>query len=145
MEKTADIQNVYQRFVDGLNQMKQRLSAFMHNQHLGFIVSCPSNLGTAIRAGSLVKIPILSARSDFKDLCAKAGLQARGSGGVDTASTDGIFDLSNADRIGKTENGVVNIFIEGVANFVRWEMMLEKNQPIDAEITLIQPGVSLEI
>jgi len=116
----------------------------MHSDHLGYIVSCPSNLGTAIRAGALVKLPLLSARSDFKDLCKKTGLQARGTGGVDTAPEGGTYDLSNSDRIGKTENQLINIFIEGVANFVRWEMMLEKKEPIDAEINIVEPGVSLE-
>lgn len=30
-------------------------------------------------------------------------LQKRGTGGVDTASTDGTFDISNSDRLGKSE------------------------------------------
>lgn len=73
MEKSANILDVYERFIDGLSQLERHCD-FMHTQHLGFIVSCPSNLGTAIRAGSLVKLPLLSARGDFSDLCKKAGL-----------------------------------------------------------------------
>ena len=49
----------------------------------------------------------------------------RGTAGVDSASTGGTWDVSNADRLGKSETTLVNIFIEGVANFVRWEEMLE--------------------
>lgn len=30
-------------------------------------------------------------------------LQKRGTGGVDTASTDGTFDISNSDRLGTSE------------------------------------------
>jgi protein-arginine kinase len=59
----------------------------MHNDHLGWILTCPSNLGTGLRAGAMVQVPLFSGRKDFKEVCAKMGLQARGTGGVDTAST----------------------------------------------------------
>ena len=36
----------------------------------------------------------------FLDECK---LQKRGTGGVDTAATGGVFDISNADRLGKSE------------------------------------------
>jgi len=28
----------------------------MHSEHLGWILTCPSNLGTGLRAGSMVKV-----------------------------------------------------------------------------------------
>ena len=60
--------------------------------------------------------PKFSARCDFKAVLAKMGLQARGTAGVDSTSTGGTWDISNADRIGKSEVQLVNIFIEG--NFI---------------------------
>lgn len=93
----------------------------MHSEHLGFILTCPSNLGTGLRAGAMIKIPLLSARKDFKEICARLGLQARGGGGVDSAAKGGVYDISNADRLGKSEVTLVNIFIEGAANFIKWE------------------------
>jgi creatine kinase len=51
----------------------------------------------------MVMLPKLSARKDFKELCGAMGLQTRGTGGVDSASTGGTWDISNADRIGKGE------------------------------------------
>ena len=84
---------------------------FMHNDHLGYILTCPSNLGTGLRAGSLVKIPLVSSRPNFKAMIGKMGLQARGQGGVDADAKGGIFDISNADRLGKSEIALVNIMI----------------------------------
>ena len=55
----------------------------MHSEHLGWILTCPSNLGTGLRAGSMVKIPLFSARPDFKEICGKMGLQVRGTKGND--------------------------------------------------------------
>ena len=99
---------------------------FMHSAHHGWILTCPSNLGTGLRAGTMVKLPLLSARSDFKTILGKMGLQARGTGGVDSASTGGTWDISNADRIGKGEVQLCNILIEGAAKLVQWENRMEK-------------------
>ena len=46
-----------------------------------------------------MKVPLFSAREDFKSVLAKMGLQARGCGGVDSDSVGGTWDISNADRI----------------------------------------------
>ena len=61
-------------------------------------------------------------------------LQARGTAGVDSASTGGTWDISNADRLGKSEVELVNIFIEGVSQCIRWEMALERGQSIESEM-----------
>jgi creatine kinase len=46
----------------------------MHNDHLGYILTCPSNLGTGLRAGAMVTVPKFSAREDFKDILKKMRL-----------------------------------------------------------------------
>ena len=79
----------------------------------------------------MVQVPHVSGKSDFKETLAKMGLQARGTGGVDSASTGGTWDISNADRLGKSETQLVNIFIEGVAQIIRWEQDLEAGKSID--------------
>ena len=107
---------------------------FMHNDHLGWVLTCPSNLGTGLRAGCMVKIPLFSARPDFREITGKMGLQCRGTAGVDSASTGGTWDISNADRIGKSEVQLVNIFIEGLAQIVRWEQKLEAGEDIENEV-----------
>ena len=77
---------------------------------------------------------MFSARPDFKDILADLGLQARGTAGVDSASVGGTWDISNADRLGKSEVELVNIFIEGVAKIIRWEQALEKGRNIETDI-----------
>merc|ERR550537_733439 len=129
MEMGADIKNVFERFVLAVNTcesvVKKEGFDFMHNDHLGYILVCPSNLGTGLRASVMVKVPLLSARKDFKDICGKFRLQARGSAGVDSVSAGGIWDISNADRIGTSEVDLVNLMIEGCAKLVTMEQDLE--------------------
>jgi len=135
MEPGDGIKKIFVRFATACNEVQKVLKGegydFMHNDHHGYILTCPSNLGTGLRAGAMVNLPLLSSRKDFKQMCGKMGLQARGGAGVDSASVGGTWDISNADRLGKSEVQLVNIFIEGVAKFIQMEQMLEKGQSID--------------
>jgi len=138
MEKGDDVKRIFVRFANATKGVAKVLKEegydFMHNDHLGYILTCPSNLGTGLRAGAMTKLPLLSQRKDFKQLCKGMGLQVRGTAGVDSAAKGGTYDVSNADRLGKSETALVNIFIEGLAQFIRWEMALEKGQNIDSEV-----------
>jgi len=138
MEKGDEIKRIISRFSLGTSQIQKVLKEqghdFMHNDHLGWVLTCPSNLGTGLRAGCMVKIPLFSARPDFREITGKMGLQCRGTAGVDSASTGGTWDISNADRIGKSEVQLVNIFIEGLAQIVRWEQKLEAGEDIENEV-----------
>jgi len=134
-ERGDGIRKTFIRFATACTEVQKALQSegkdFMHNDHHGYILTCPSNLGTGLRAGAQVKLPLLSARKDFKAICAKMQLQARVGGGVDSGSTGGLWDISNADRLGKSEVQLTNIFIEGVAQMIKWEQMLEKGKTID--------------
>jgi creatine kinase len=132
-----DIRGVTARFIRACDAVQKVLKAegydFMHDKHLGWVLTCPSNLGTGLRAGTMVKLPNLSARPDWKKLIGTMGLQVRGTGGVDSASTGGTWDVSNADRIGKGEVDLVNILIEGAAQLVKWESMYDNGKSSDAD------------
>lgn len=87
----------------------------------------------------MVKVPLFSALADFKDILNKMKLQARGTAGVDSASTGGTWDISNADRLGSSEVDLCNVFIEGIAQIIRWEKALEAGQSIDEEVAKAAP------
>eukprot|EP01060_Flectonema_neradi_P031070 TRINITY_DN462_c0_g4_i1.p1 TRINITY_DN462_c0_g4~~TRINITY_DN462_c0_g4_i1.p1 ORF type:complete len:481 (+),score=120.04 TRINITY_DN462_c0_g4_i1:85-1443(+) len=137
MQKGDNIKEVFSRFTSACEGVQKVLKSegydFMHNKHLGYILTCPSNLGTGLRAGQMLQIPKISARKDFKDICKKMGLQARGAAGVDSASVGGKWDISNADRLGKSEVQLVNIMIRGNSKIVRWEKMLEEGKAAEVE------------
>merc|ERR1719230_1752392 len=69
------METVWKRFCNAINNvekiMKEGGQEYMYSEHLGYILTCPSNLGTGIRAGVHIKIPLLSKRDEFKDILAK--------------------------------------------------------------------------
>ncbi|XP_013382212.1 creatine kinase M-type [Lingula anatina] len=135
MEKGGNMKKVFKRFCDGLNKveslMKSKGKEYSWNEHLGYILTCPSNLGTGLRGGVHVKVPNLSKDSRFDDILEKLRLQKRGTGGVDTAAVGGTFDISNADRLGYSEVELCQFVIDGVKLLIEMEKKLEKKQPID--------------
>jgi creatine kinase len=141
-----NIKEVFSRFILACNSVQEVLKSagadFMHTPHHGWILTCPSNLGTGLRAGTMVKLPLFSSRPDFKKILGKMGLQARGTGGVDSDSTGGTWDISNADRMGKGEVQLCNLLIEGAARIVEWEHKLEtgKGDVVEAEIAALMSG-----
>ncbi|KAJ7376392.1 hypothetical protein OS493_034914 [Desmophyllum pertusum] len=135
MQKGGNMREVFTRFCKSLkeveNAMKQKGKEFMWNEHLGFILTCPSNLGTGLRAGVHVKLPTLSKDERFADILLKLRLQKRGTGGVDTASDNGTFDVSNLDRLGSSEVEQVQMVVDGVKLLVDMEKCLMKGDSID--------------
>ena len=66
MEMGADIVGVFARFVDLCNNVESAMqkatgTKFAHSKHLGYILTCPSNLGTGLRASMMIKLPLVGA------------------------------------------------------------------------------------
>merc|ERR1719456_1753583 len=133
MQMGADIKEVFTRFVTACNSVQEVVKKegydFMHNDHLGYVLVCPSNLGTGLRASMMVKLPLLSKEPRFKEICSSMKIQARGGAGVDSAGGD-VWDMSNSDRLGTSEVDLVNVMINGCAQLIRIEQKLEKGEPI---------------
>lgn len=140
MQKGGDIAEVWSRFCRACNDIEKIMKAdgyeYMYSEHLGYILTCPSNFGTGIRAGVHIKIPNLSKHPKFKSILDSMRLQKRGTGGVDTGSgnDDGWFDISNADRIGKSELDLVQLVVDGVNLFCKLENTLANGGSIDDQV-----------
>ncbi|NXI24000.1 KCRB kinase, partial [Pomatorhinus ruficollis] len=135
MQKGGNMKEVFTRFCTGLTKIESLFKAknyeFMWNPHLGYILTCPSNLGTGLRAGVHIKIPHLGKHEKFGEVLKRLRLQKRGTGGVDTAAVGGVFDISNADRLGFSEVELVQMVVDGVKLLIEMEKRLEKGQSID--------------
>eukprot|EP00397_Hematodinium_sp_SG-2012_P031152 GEMP01033045.1.p1 GENE.GEMP01033045.1~~GEMP01033045.1.p1 ORF type:complete len:428 (+),score=87.33 GEMP01033045.1:126-1409(+) len=132
MQNGSDIQGVFRRFAEGILWVEERLKAlgteFMHSQSLGHLLTCPSNLGTGMRASVMIRLPRLSRKHEFKRLVDDLQLQARGVRGVDSSSIGGVYDISNRDRLGRSEVELCNIMIQGVVTLVKLEIGEEEQQ-----------------
>jgi|Transcript_3510 creatine kinase len=136
MQMGPDIKAVFTRFANLCAAVEKVVTeegySFAHSEHLGYILTCPSNLGTGLRASMMVKLPNLGKHPDFKKMAGELGIQVRGSAGVDSGFT-GVFDLSNSARLGKSEVDLINIMIDGVAALIAKEKELAAAAPAAEE------------
>lgn len=121
MQKGSDIRQVFQRLSLGLSKIEQALP-FAQDDHLGYITSCPTNIGTGMRASVHLKLPYLGLEGDiFKEIADQYSLDIRGVNGEYTDSVGGVFDISNKKRIGKSEVEFVRDMMIGVKALIAAE------------------------
>jgi len=121
MQKAGNISEVFERLVRAIKALEETLS-FAYSKHLGYISSCPTNLGTAMRASVHIKLPKLSKNMErLKSITDKYHLQIRGVDGEHSESRGAIFDISNRRRLGISEVEAVRDLVEGVRALIKVE------------------------
>ncbi len=124
MQQGGDIKTVFERLVNAITTLEKSLH-FSYTEHLGYITSCPTNLGTAMRASVHIKLPKLSQNMElFNTITTEHHLQIRGIHGEHSESEAGIFDISNRRRLGVTEVECVQDMHDGVAALIAAEEKL---------------------
>ncbi|XP_038074294.1 arginine kinase-like isoform X2 [Patiria miniata] len=137
MRQGGDMKATFELFCEGLNAFEKNMAAegkvFMKSDHLGFILTCPSNLGTGVRCSVHARFPLLAddKRYDLDKICKALRLQKRGTSGEFTDAVGGVYDISNLDRLGTTEVQQVQCVIDGVNKLSDMEELLEKGEKID--------------
>lgn len=134
MEKDSNMKKIFERFCQGLKEVEKLIHEqgwkFMWNEHLGYILSCPSNLGTGLRARVHIKLPLLSKDSRFPKILENLRMQKHGTGGLDTAATGSVFDITNLNRLCKSKVELVQLEIDRVNYLMDCEGRLERGQDI---------------
>jgi len=124
MQPGSDIAAVFERLCRAAKHIETK-AKFAHDDHLGYITSCPTNLGTAMRASVHIKLPKLMADKDtFNKVADEYEVQIRGIHGEHTETNDGVFDISNRRRLGKSEKQLVQDMINGVKALMEKEASL---------------------
>jgi len=132
MQMGGNVKEVFARFAKGVVEVEKSVGKtgyeFMFNDHLGNICTCPSNLGTGLRASVMLKIPKLYKAwgvHKLEEYCDQLGLQARGSKGEHSPPGPlGEFDISNKRRIGYSEAELIQQMIDGVDQLIKLEEAL---------------------
>jgi creatine kinase/arginine kinase len=120
MQNGGNVGQVLARLIKGIKTIEAQ-APFSRDERLGWLTFCPSNLGTTIRASVHMKIPKVSARPDFKQLCEDMHLQPRGIHGEHSETVGGVYDISNKARLGLTEYQAVKQMYDGVKKLIELE------------------------
>ena len=119
-----------QKIEDSINKQNY---TFLFNKKYGYLTTCPTNIGTGLRASFMIRLPQLSKHTELlKIVCKKLDLQFRGSSGEHSDILTNI-DISNKQRIGFTEVELIQKLINGTFKLLKLEELLTDNNEITSE------------
>merc|ERR1712111_86512 len=133
MQKGGDVRAVFDRLARGIKAVGDSVKAesgkdFMLDPKYGYVHSCPTNLGTGMRASVHVDLPGYT-KEGLKTLqarCEELHLQPRGTRGESGGQTGVTYDISNKHRLGYSEVQLVQKMIDGVNTLVAEDLELKK-------------------
>jgi hypothetical protein len=115
MKKGTKLLEIYNR----LREVLATIAAlpgieFAYDENFGYVTSCPSNLGTGMRASVHVTMPhVTKGDADTKAICKQLGLS------VTPIGTEGVIELSPRRRLFVRERDILVNLYQGLAVIVR--------------------------
>lgn len=104
-----DLQNTL-KFAIEIDEKLDELLGFSCSKDYGYLTACPTNVGTGLRASVMVHLPALKITGNLSKvlhIVNSFGMTIRGSYGEDTKAKSDIYQISNNQTLGMTENEIV--------------------------------------
>ena len=105
---------------DGLEQILD----YAFCEEKGYLTSCPTNVGTGLRASVMLHLPALVMTQQLSSVLtslSKLGLTVRGLYGEGTQATGNLFQVSNQVTLGLTEEEIIDNLLMVAAQLVSQE------------------------
>merc|ERR1719362_1866600 len=133
MNKGGDVKGVFSKLARGIQAVGDSVMAesgrkFMLDERLGYLHSCPTNLGTGMRASVHVDLPGWTKEGvdKLEARCEELNVQPRGTRGESGGQTGCTYDISNKHRLGYSEVQLVPTMIDGVNTLWKEDLELQK-------------------
>lgn len=133
MQMGGDVRGVFERLARGIKAVGDSVKAesgktFMLDSKYGYVHSCPTNLGTGMRASVHVDLPGWTKKGieALKERCEELKVQPRGTRGESGGQTGCTYDISNKHRLGYSEVELVQCMIDGVNTLYKEDVALQK-------------------
>merc|ERR1712227_1015937 len=117
MQKGSNILEVFKRLSVAAGKIESK-AKFANDDHFGYVSTCPTNMGTGLRASVHINLPkLMKNKSLMESIADKYHVQIRGIHGEHTETDDGVFDISNLRRLGRNEVDLVQDMYDGVNSY----------------------------
>ena len=124
MQKGSNILEVFKRLSVASSKIEEK-AKFANDDHFGYVSTCPTNMGTGLRASVHIHLPkLMKSKTLMESIADKYHVQIRGIHGEHTETDDGIFDISNLRILGRNEVDLVQDMYDGVKALIKEEKKL---------------------
>ncbi len=107
-----DLDTAYQKIDKFDNALISNLK-IAYDSEFGFLTSCPTNVGTGLRASTMLFLPALKLSGEITGVIDRFvgdyGLTIRGVYGEGSSAQGDIYQLSNTRTLGMSESEIINI------------------------------------
>jgi len=149
MAKGSDVQAVWDLFYSGVEAVHKGVKAldddFVFDQARGYLSSCPTNIGTGMRASVHVDLPAFPTKQAVKNYVKTTPhyVDIRGTRGEAT-NTEGVrrYDVSNKARLGSNCVEQITTMVSGVKALLEYKPPADdfvKASKLAMEVVLAQP------
>lgn len=114
-----DLKNTLNLAIE-LDEKIGEILGYAINKKYGYLTACPSNVGTGLRASVMVHLPALSKTKNTRKILeaiSNFGINIRGVYGENTESTGDMYQISNKQTLGISEQEVIenlNVIVEKI-------------------------------
>ena len=122
--------------IDRIDNMLSSELNFAYDDQLGYLTSCPTNIGTGMRASVMLHLPGLVLSEQITQMVhgvGKLGLAVRGIFGEGSSNLGSLFQVSNQSTLGESELQIIERLEEVIKQIINHEknarqFLLERQQ-----------------
>lgn len=109
---------------NAIDDLMNETLGYAFDEKLGYLTTCPTNVGTGLRASYMVFLPALTTAKRMPQLIeevSKYGIAIRGMYGENSKSMGGLYQISNLKSLGYSERELIENLNRIVAQIVQQE------------------------
>jgi protein arginine kinase len=133
-----DLENLKNLVVE-IDEKIDEVCHYSCNEKYGYLTSCPTNVGTGMRASVMVHLPALTITGNINKVLQIVngfGMNIRGIYGEGTQSIGDMYQISNNQSLGLTEDEIVKNLNVITSKIIEQERIARKNltkEPLELE------------
>ena len=112
---------------------------FAYDDQFGYLTSCPTNVGTGLRASVMLHLPALTMTKKMSNLIhtlTRLGMTVRGIYGEGSENTGNIYQISNQVTLGKSDKEILDELQEVISHIILKERLARKQLMEKAPVIL---------
>lgn len=116
--------------INKLDNAISNIVPYSYSSKYGFLTSCPTNTGTALRVSVLIHLPALSLTKSIDEVLTgvtQLGLSVRGFYGEGSEVLGNLFQISNHSTLGKSEPDIIKGLLKVINQIVGFEREASEN------------------
>lgn len=128
MSTDLSLSDLYQKASSVDDQLDRELE-ISYDEHLGYLTTCPTNIGTGMRASVMLHLPGLSIMKRMNRIAQtinRFGFTIRGIYGEGSQVYGHLYQVSNQLTLGKTEEDIIESLTEVVQQIINEELQIRE-------------------